>query len=180
MAASLVILAYGLSNWLLRGGGIEQGFYTPEQMADGASIPHLKTVHALLVGASGLLTGIWWLAVLMALAQRLGQSYSLFRDEVDDAFRKNQKSWWAQIVCLRSASWCLPLMVVVGFGYSWQLALLYLPALFLMPLCYSGVWFWFGGNKWFNAWTVGEQSYGGLHALPWAYLVFKMVLIALM
>jgi hypothetical protein len=172
-------LAYGLSNWLLRGGGIEQGFYTPEQMAEGASIPHLKTVHALLVGACGLLTGIWWLAVLMALAQRLGQSYSLFRDEVDDAYRKNQKWWWAQIVFLRSVSWCLPLMVVIGCGYSWTLTLWYLPAMFLMPVCYAGVWLKPFGNKWFNAWTMAENAYGNLHAMPWAYVLFKIVLAAL-
>lgn len=99
----------------------------------------------------------WRFAAAMGLAMYVGQSFALFAKESDEAFSARKFARWAWVVFKRGIAWAAPIAAVMAYFYRLD-ALYYAPLPFLMPICYSTVWYMRPVNRWIHPWSVAEAS----------------------
>jgi len=152
MERTAIILIIALSNVFIRGGLYEKLFAKTKWFP-------AKIIHPLIFGFMAYLcTQNEIYGVLMAIAHRIGQAPAIFPTRGDGYLERKECLKWASVVWLRGLVWVAPIVCASFYFTGLQSLYFALPAL-LMPLCYIGVWKPFG-NKWFNAWTVGEFTFG--------------------
>jgi len=157
-------MIYGLigavSNWLVRGGGIEP-------LVNRDNIPGLRWVHAAIYGVTfAVATGIWWHGFPAFALMAAGQSFkwgTLIKRIMDGKFLGILQ------LSARGGLWGLFLAAGGILAQNWLYASLCILTGLTMGVVYWMMWRIFRqekGNAAFNHWTCSEMLYGFLTWLP--------------
>lgn len=145
-----------LSNCFLRGGLLKRWF---KSFGDG------RAAFSVLYGmCAWVSTGNSFYGLAMVFIY-LGTMSAIFMEKGDDYIPNKDYISWVEMVFFRGLIFALPCFVVT-LAFYLDTAMLYVPAMTLMPLAYSwNIWLkkeW----RWVNKWTLSELSYGLILGLP--------------